>query len=184
MSRALFGVRVERREDLPLLTGQGSYTDDLKLPGMLHAAVLRSPHAHAKIRSIDVSAARALAGVVAVFTHADLGAAGKAIPLLQPNPLLVARTQLLLAHEEVRYVGEPVAFVVGDDRYVIEDALELIEVAYEPLAVAADAEEALKDGAPLVHPEIANNLASRFTLGFGDATEIFARADLLLLPPF
>src|SRR3989338_865086 len=121
MSRALFGVRVERREDLPLLTGQGSYTDDLKRPGMLHAAVLSSPNAHAKIRSIDVSAARALAGVAAVFTHADLGAAGKEIPLLQPNPLLVARTQLLLAYDEVRYVGEPVAFVVGDDRYVTED---------------------------------------------------------------
>jgi len=184
MSRALFGVRVERREDLPLLTGQGSYTDDLKRPGMLHAAVLRSPHAHAKIRSIDVSAARALAGVAAVFTHADLGAAGKEIPLLQPNPLLVARTQLLLAHDEVRYVGEPVAFVVGDDRYVTEDALELIEVAYEPLAVAADAEGALEDGAPLVYPEIANNLASRFTLGFGDATELFARADLVLRQRF
>jgi len=184
MSRALFGVRVERREDLPLLTGQGSYTDDLKRPGMLHAAVLRSPHAHAKIRSIDVSAARALAGVVAVLTHADLGAAGKEIPLLQPNPLLVARTQLLLAHDEVRYVGEPVAFVVGDDRYVTEDALELIEVAYEPLAVAADAKEALEDGAPLVYPEIANNLASRFTLGFGDAAEFFARADLVLRQRF
>ena len=184
MSRALFGVRVERREDLPLLTGQGSYTDDLKRPGMLHAAVLRSPHAHAKIRSIDVSAARALAGVAAVFTHADLGAAGKEIPLLQPNPLLVARTQLLLAHDIVRYVGEPVAFVVGDDRYVTEDALELIEVAYEPLAVAADAEGALEDGAPLVYPEIANNLASRFTLGFGDATEVFGRADLVLRQRF
>lgn len=184
MSRAFFGVRVERREDLPLLTGQGSYTDDLKRPGMLHAAVLRSPHAHAKIRSIDVSAARALAGVAAVFTHADLGAAGKEIPLLQPNPLLVARTQLLLAHDEVRYVGEPVAFVVGDDRYVTEDALELIEVAYEPLAVAADAEGALEDDAPLVYPEIANNLASRFTLGFGDATEVFGRADLVLRQRF
>jgi len=184
MSRALFGVRVKRREDLPLLTGQGSYTDDLKRPGMLHAAVLRSPHAHAKIRSIAVSAARALAGVAAVFTHADLGAAGKEIPLLQPNPLLVARTQLLLAHDEVRYVGEPVAFVVGDDRYVTEDALELIEVAYEPLAVAADAEGALEDGAPLVYPEIANNLASRFTLGFGDATEVFGRADLVLRQRF
>ena len=184
MSRALFGVRVKRREDLPLLTGQGSYTDDLKRPGMLHAAVLRSPHAHAKIRSIAVSAARALAGVAAVFTHADLGAAGKEIPLLQPNPLLVARTQLLLAHDEVRYVGEPVAFVVGDDRYVTEDALELIEVAYEPLAVAADAEGALEDGAPLVYPEIANNLASRFTLGFGDVTEVFGRADLVLRQRF
>jgi len=184
MSRALFGTRVERREDLPLLTGQGCFTDDLKRPGMLHAAVLRSPHAHARIRSIDVSAARALTGVVAVLTHADLGAAGKAIPLLQPNPLLVARTQLLLAHDEVRYVGEPVAFVVGEDRYVAEDALELIEVAYEPLAVAADAEEALKDGAPLVHPEIANNLASRFTLGFGAVAESFARADLVLRQRF
>ena len=83
------------------------------------------------------------------------------------DALLLARTQLLLARDEVRYVGEPMAFVVGEDRYVTEDALELIEVDYEPLAVAADAAEALKDGAPLVYPEIANNLASRFTLGFG-----------------
>ena len=180
MSRAVFGERVERREDLPLLTGQGSFTDDLKLPGMLHAAVLRSPHAHAKIRTIDVAAARALPGVAAVLIHDDLGSAGKDIPLLQPNPLLAARMPTLLAREEVRYVGEPVAFVVADDRYMAEDALDLIEVVYEPLAVVSDAEAALKDRAPLVYPEVANNVASRFTLGFGDIAVAFAGGDIVL----
>jgi aerobic carbon-monoxide dehydrogenase large subunit len=180
MSRAVFGVRVERREDLPLLTGQGTYTDDLKLPGMLHAAVLRSPHAHAKIRSIDVAAARALPGVAAVLIHAGLGSAGKEIPLLQPNPILTARMPTLLAREETRYVGEPVAFVVADDRYTAEDALDLIEVVYEPLATVSDAEDAVKDGAPQVYPDVPNNVASRFTLGFGDIAAAFAHGDIVL----
>lgn len=180
MSRAVFGERVERREDLPLLTGQGSYIDDLKLPGMLCAAVLRSPHAHAKIQSINVAVARALPGVAAVLTHADLGSAGKEVPLLQPNPLLTARMPTLLAKDEVRYVGEAVAFVVAGDRYAAEDALEMIEVEYEPLAAVSDAEAAVKDGAPLVYPDIVNNVASRFTLGFGDVASAFARGDLVL----
>ena len=184
MSRAVFGARVERREDLPLLTGQGSYTDDLKLPRMLHAAVLRSPHAHARIRAIDVARARESSGVIALFTHADLGPSGKDIPLLQPNPVLTPRTQQLLAQEVVRYVGEPVALVVAEDRYVAEDALELIEVEYEPLAVAADAEAALSDGAPLVYPDIAHNLASGFTLEFGDVKAVFEGAELVLRQRF
>jgi carbon-monoxide dehydrogenase large subunit len=180
MSRAVFGTRVERREDLPLLTGQGTYTDDLKLPGMLHAAVLRSPHAHAKLRSIDVAAARALPGVAAVLVHADLGFAGKEVPLLQPNPVLTACMPMLLARDELRYVGEPVAFVVADDRYAAEDALELIDVVYEPLAAVSNAEAAIRDGAPQVYPEVANNVASRFTLGFGDIAAAFERGDLVL----
>jgi carbon-monoxide dehydrogenase large subunit len=184
MSRAVFGVRVERREDLALLTGQGSYTDDLKLAGMLHAAVLRSPHARARIRSIDVSAARGLPGVAAVFTHAELGASGKEIPLLQPNPVLVPRTQLLLAKDEVRYAGEPVALVVADDRYTAEDALDLIRAEYEPLPVVSDVLAAIEDGAPLVYPEIANNLASCFTLGFGDIEAAFATSDVVLRQRF
>lgn len=184
MSRAVFGVRVERREDLPLLKGQGTYTDDLKLAGMLHAAVLRSPHARARIRSIDVSAARALPGVAAVFTHAELGASGKEIPLLQPNPVLVPRTQLLLANDEVRYAGEPVALVVADDRYTAEDALDLIEVEYELLPVVSGVLAAIEDGAPVVYPEIAGNLASSFTLGFGDIEAAFATSDAVLRQRF
>ncbi|MBI2087409.1 MAG: xanthine dehydrogenase family protein [Deltaproteobacteria bacterium] len=184
MSRAVFGVRVERREDLPLLKGQGSYTDDLKLAGMLHTAVLRSPHARARIRSIDVSAARALPGVAAVFTHAELGVSGKEIPLLQPNPALVPRTQLLLAKDEVRYAGEPVALVVADDRYTAEDAMDLIRVEYEPLPVVSDVLAAIEDGTPLVYPEIANNLASCFTLGFGDIEAAFATSDVVLKQRF
>ncbi len=184
MSRAVFGVRVERREDLPLLRGEGTYTDDLKLPGMLHAAVLRSAHAHARIRSIDVSRARALAGVSAVLTYADLGASRREIPLLQPNPALVARMQRLLAKDEVRYTGEPVALVIADNLYIAEDALELIDVKYEPLPVVSDALAGLKDDAPLVYPDIARNVASRFTLEFGDAAAVFARADIVLRRSF
>lgn len=180
MSRAVFGARVERREDLPLLAGRGCYTDDLKLPGMLHAAVLRSPHARARIRAIDASQARALGGVAAVLTYADLGACDKEIPLLQPNPLLVPRMQRLLAREEVRYAGEAVALVVGADRYVAEDALELIRVEYEPLPVVSDALAAVEERAPLVYPEIPGNLASRFTLGFGDIDAAFASAEITL----
>jgi carbon-monoxide dehydrogenase large subunit len=146
--------------------------------------VLRSPHAHAKIRSIDVAAARALPGVAAVLIHDDLGSAGREVPLLQPNPVLTARMPTLLAREEVRYVGEPVAFVVADDRYRAEDALDLIEVVYEPLAVVSDAEAALEDHAPQVYPDVANNVASRFTLGFGDIGAAFEGSDLVLRQRF
>ncbi|MBI4528456.1 MAG: xanthine dehydrogenase family protein [Deltaproteobacteria bacterium] len=184
MSRAVFGARVERREDLPLLTGCGTYTDDLKLPGMLHAAVLRSPHARARIRSIDVSAARSLSSVAAVFINSDLGASDKEIPLLQPNPLLLPRMQRLLAKDEIRYAGEAVALVVADDRYAAEDALDLIEVAYDPLPAVSDLLSGLEEGSPLVHSDIPGNLASRFTLGFGDIEAAFSGAELVLKQRF
>jgi carbon-monoxide dehydrogenase large subunit len=123
-----FGRPMRRKEDPRLLTGRGKYVADFRLLGMLHAAVLRSPHAHARLGAVRTKAALALSGVVAVVTADDLGAVGR-IPLrLGARPGVAACLQPPLARDKVRYVGEPVALVVADSRYVAEDALDLMEV--------------------------------------------------------
>ena len=134
MTTKLFGTKVPRVEDDRLLRGDGRYLDDLA-PDALHAAVLRSPHAHARITGIDVDAVLDVEGVVAVYTYDDLdGPMAEPLPLLIPHPTLThGRTQYALAKDEVNYVGEAVAFVVAVDRYVAEDALDRIRVTYEPL---------------------------------------------------
>src|SRR5439155_25426085 len=129
----------------------------------LHAAVLRSPHAHARIVRIDAAAARRVPGVHLIVTAAELGEVNQPSPLLIPHPTLShPRTQRPLAVDEVRYVGESVALVVADDRYVAEDALALIEVEYEPLAVVTDLATALTPGAPRVHADVPGNRPARF----------------------
>ena len=133
MSTRFFGERVERKEDDRLLRGRGRFTDDIG-EGALECAFVRSPFASARIRSIDVSAARAMPGVVAVYTAADVPFGDLDLPLLIPHPQLThPRTQKCLASEVVRYVGEAVAFVVAESRYLAEDAADLVEVDYEPL---------------------------------------------------
>ena len=148
-----FGAAVKRKEDPALLTGKGHFVDDLRLPGTVHAAFVRSAHAHAKIRSIDASAARALPGVHLVLMLAELPEpAQKPFSLLVPNPAI---TQLFmpraLADEEVCYVGEPVAMVVADTRYVAEDATNLVDVDYDVLPAASDCLAAIATSAPVVH---------------------------------
>ncbi len=136
MTTKLMGTKVARVEDERFLRGQGRYADDvLAGPHTLHAAVLRSPHAHARIRDIDVDAVLDLDGVHAVWTYDDLdGPMAEPLPLLIPHPALThGRTQYALANGEVNHVGEAVAFVVADDRYVAEDALDRIRVDYEVL---------------------------------------------------
>src|SRR5690349_4601570 len=124
MSTRYVGARIPRNEDPSLLRGAGCFVDDLQLPGMVHAAVLRSPHAHARLDRIDVSRARRAPGVLDVVTHADLGELGAPLPKLIPHAsLLHHKTQRALAASVVRHVGEPVAFVVGASRYAAEDAL-------------------------------------------------------------
>ena len=124
MTTRMIGARITRNEDPRLLRGMCCFVDDLNPAGVLHAACLRSPHAHARIRRIDATRVRALPGVHLVLTAADLGELNQPGPLLIPHPTLVhPRTQRPLALDEVRYVGETVAFVVADDRYVAEDAL-------------------------------------------------------------
>lgn len=177
MATRWFGTSVQRNEDPRLLRGQGTYVDDIDLPEMLHAAVLRSPYARARIVRIDVSAARSLPGIHLVLTAADLGDALEPSPLLIPHQALTQpRTQLPLALKEVHYVGEAVAFVVADSRYMAEDALELIDVEYEPLPVIASLESAAAPGAPLVHEDVQGNVAAHLVQVVGKPDEVIANA--------
>jgi 2-furoyl-CoA dehydrogenase large subunit len=148
------GTPVVRKEDPALLSGRGRYADDLPVPaGTLAAHVIRSPHPHADIVSIDTSAALALDGVWAVLTGEDIRKIS--------DPFLVALKapihQWSLAVERVRYVGEPVALVVAESRYIAEDAAELVQIEYAPLDAVIDPLEAKKDGATILHPEAATN---------------------------
>ncbi len=177
MTTKLLGAPIKRLEDRRFLTGQGQFVDDIHRPGMLHAAVLRSQYAHARIRKIDISKAQALPGVHLVLTANDLGPAGGPLPLLIPHPALTApRTQRALAGDEVRYVGEAVAFVVARNRYIAEDALELIEVEYEDLPVVGTLEQATANNAPLVHAEVPRNIAAHLVQTVGDPDTAFAQA--------
>ena len=174
-----FGASIKRKEDADLLTGRGRFVDDIKLPGMLHAAVLRSPHAHAGIRGIDKRAALALPGVHAVFTFADLPPSmqRQTVPLLVPSPAIKqARMPYCLAKDEACFVGEPVALVVADSRYLAEDAAALVEVDFEPLPAVSDCAAALAAGAPLAHRDAPSNLAAVIPVNVGNAEAAFAQA--------
>src|ERR687885_1532126 len=130
---------VRRNEDPRLLRGMGSFVDDIDPPGVLHAAILRSPYGHARIREIDTSRARTHAGVRAVYTAADLGEFNQPAPLVIPHPNLThGRTQRPLAEGKVCYIGEAVAMVIADDRYIAEDAADRVEGEWEPLPAVVD----------------------------------------------
>ncbi|MGH2348706.1 MAG: xanthine dehydrogenase family protein molybdopterin-binding subunit, partial [bacterium] len=178
MATRYFGARIKRNEDPRLLTGRGTFVDDIQPAGVVHGAVLRTPHAHARIRSIDVSKAAALPGVHAVYTHADLPPTLQApLPKLIPHPALIHhKTQYALAPGIVRHVGEAVAFVVADSRYIAEDALDLIDVDYEPLAPVVDLEQAVQPDAPFVHEDMGTNVCAHYTQRVGDVEAAFARA--------
>ncbi|MEO3885782.1 aerobic carbon-monoxide dehydrogenase large subunit [Nonomuraea sp. B5E05] len=160
MTTRLFGEPVQRREDPRLLTGQGRYLDDLGRDA-LAAAFVRSPHAHARIRDVDVRPALDVPGLVAIYTWEDLPErVGRALPLLIPHPALThGRTAYPLARDVVRHVGEPVVMVVASDRYAAEDACALIEVDYEPLKPVVGLEEAVQ-GAALVHEDVPGNVGA------------------------
>jgi carbon-monoxide dehydrogenase large subunit len=172
------GARIKRNEDPRLLTGHGLFVDDVQLPGMLHAAVLRSPHAHARLLRVDVRRAAEHPEVVLVLTHADLPPTlQQPLPKLIPHPTLRHhKTQYALAPDKVRHVGEPVAFVVATSRYAAEDALDLIEVEYEPLPAVVDLEEAAAGRPALVHEDIGTNVAAHYVQRVGDYEAARARA--------
>jgi aerobic carbon-monoxide dehydrogenase large subunit len=178
------GKPVRRREDARLLRGQGLYVADIHLPGMAHAAVLRSPHAHARIIRVDTTDALHQSGVVAALACVDLGADPPALPNLMPHKLLRSAMPYPLARDRVRYVGEPVAIVVAESRYEAEDALEAIEVEYEDLPAVVDPEAALAPGAPLLHDHLENNLVAEMTQTVGDPSRAFAEADVVIQLPF
>ncbi len=175
------GRSVRRFEDQRLLTGAGQYVDDVRLPDALHVAVLHSPHAHARLTSIDTSAARQAPGVVDVLTGADVRGLGD-VPVGPFVPNVKKPFHPLLVDDETRFVGEPVAAVLAEDPASARDAVELIEAEWEPLPVVRDVEQAIADGAPLVHPDLGTNVA--FDIAFGSEEEevqaAFAAADRVI----
>ncbi len=181
-----FGARIPRNEDPRLLTGRGMYADDVRRPGMLHAAFYRSPHAHARIVRVTTEAAKALPGVAAVFVAADLPDAIRGpLPKLIPHPTLIHhKTQVALAGEFVRHAGEPVAMVVAESRYLAEDALDLLEVEVEPLPAVVDLEEAVRPGSPTVHEDLDTNVAAHHVQRVGNVEAAFARAPHLFSERF
>ena len=175
------GASVKRSEDPRILTGRGRYVDDIKLPGMLHAAFVRSPMAHARVLSVDISAARALPGVVAVLTGAEL----EEMTVPGPDALttLLGATgpvpeYTLLATDKVRFVGDPVAVVIAESRYVAEDGCELVEVEYDELPPVANAAFALDPASPPLFANLGNNISRPHSRNeFGDVPATFAGAD-------
>jgi carbon-monoxide dehydrogenase large subunit len=179
MASTWFGASVKRKEDPAMLRGEGRYVDDIHLPGMLHAAFVRSPYAHAKIGRIDKTAALAVAGVHAVIVYADLpeSVRRQTLPLLVPHPAIKQPYMpYALAKDEACYVGEPVACVVADSRYIAEDAAQLVEVEYAPLPAVNDCRAALDENAPLAHAGADSNVAARFPVKVGDADRAFGGA--------
>ena len=172
------GMPIKRREDIRFITGRATYVDDIKLTGMLHAAILRSPRAHARIRSIDTSKAVALPGVIKIFTYADLGdLAAVPVPIRMVQlPGLERYLQPLLAQKQVRYVGEPVALAIAESRYLAEDVLDAIEIDYEDLPAVVDVYDALRDEV-LVHEGAGTNLAAVHEFSIGDVDRAFRDAE-------
>ncbi|MDP2480068.1 MAG: xanthine dehydrogenase family protein molybdopterin-binding subunit [Candidatus Palauibacterales bacterium] len=173
------GARVRRKEDPRLITGASTYTDDLKLPGMAYCTVLRSPHAHARIASIDTSGAEATKGVLRVVTGRDVQEAIGGLPVAHKIEGLLEPPHRVLAIDEVRYVGDGVAAVVAEDPSTARDALERIEVEYEELEAVVDVEKAAAGG-PFVHEELGTNVAFTFPFEAGDVDGAFQDAPVVL----
>ena len=182
MTTRILGSGIRRREDPRLITGGATYTDDIQLPGMAYAAILRSPHAHAKINNIDTNSAKASPGVVAVFTGADTDGVLSPIPCawIPPDSDVKAVAHPALATDVVRYQGDAVAVVVAEDRYQAEDALDLISVDYSPLPVVISPEAAMQPGAPQLHEDAPNNQAFHWVAEGGDVDAAFAAADVVV----
>jgi carbon-monoxide dehydrogenase large subunit len=182
MSTRTFGEPVKRNEDRRLLTGQALFVDDVELPGLLHAAFLRSQVAHARILKIDVSRALQRTGVIAAYVADDLGDYWKPGPVLVPPPPIAgtifhARTQVPLAKEKVRHVGEPLVIVIAESRYIAEDALDDIDVELETLPAVVDLERALSPGSALVHDDLSSNVSAHVQQSKGNYAATAAKAD-------
>src|SRR5215813_15048382 len=175
-SNSLVGSPIERLEDVRFLRGRGQFVDDVEVPGLLHAVILRSSVAHGRIRAIGMAAAMARPGVHAVITAAEIGSAVPTIPLRQESlPVFKRFEQPVIAHGKVRYVGEPIAVVLADSAALAEDALDAIELDIEPLPVVADRAAARRDDV-LLFEENGTNLPVTFTALRGDADAAFEAA--------
>ncbi len=180
---SMIGARIQRREDPKLITGHGHYVDDITLVNMAHMSVVRSPHAHARIKSIDTSAARASKGVVAVLTFAEI----KPLilgPIPVTNSFVADKKQVPeqwpIASDEAVYAGEPVAVVIAEDRYLADDAAQLVVVDYEPLPAVMDLEKAMAPGSPLVKSDRPDNIGWDAAFPSGDIEAAFAEADVIV----
>jgi aerobic carbon-monoxide dehydrogenase large subunit len=177
-TRPSIGQSLPRKEDARLITGQTRWTDNITLPGMLHAAILRSPVAHARINRVDVSAALERPGVVAAFSGADLADSWSTLPTAWTvSEDMKSPPHLPLATDKVRHVGDGVAVVVAEDRYAAHDAVEAIEVDYEPLPAVVNMESALRDDSPLVHDDVPNNRCFTYRGDYGDYEATKQRGD-------
>jgi carbon-monoxide dehydrogenase large subunit len=176
----IFGSAIKRREDPRLVTGAATYTDDVKLPGLTYAAILRSPYAHARITAIDVTEAKRAPGVVAVYTGADIKDRAGPVPCAWnvPNCDLKVPAHPLLAYDRVRYVGDGVAMVVAESRAAARDAIDLIDVSYDPLPAGVDPEKMAQSGAPQLHDDVSNNVAFTWVVAGGDAEAAFREAEV------
>jgi aerobic carbon-monoxide dehydrogenase large subunit len=179
-SEGYFGRAMKRVEDPRLIKGIATYVDDLKIPGVLHAEFVRSPHANAKIKSISTDSAKKLSGVVGIFTGADLNDKVGTIPCAAPLPGGKSPDHTVLAGARVYFVGHPVVVIVAETRSIARDALDLVEVDYEPLPAVVDPEKALEEGSPLTHPELGTNVAFTWSVSGGDVDAVFKEADKVL----
>src|SRR5215470_5118153 len=180
-SQRWIGRSVSRVEDGRLLTGRGTFIDDHPpVANACHAAIVRSPHAHARIRGWDASAALAMDGVVGVLTGADVAKACKPFGVGVTAPIHYYPTAI----DKVRFVGEPVAVVVARDRYLAEDAAEVVSVSYDPLPAVVDPERALEPDAPVLHEKVGSNLAGHRRLVYGDPDRAFREAEIVLRERF
>ena len=193
MGAKFFGAAVKRREDPRFLQGEGRFIDDIVLPGVLHAAFFRSPHAHARIVRIDTTTAASAPGVVRVFTFSDLERWMKPLPLFGAVPPGLAAVvkfdvrqapQWALCRDRARHVGEIVAMIVADSPERAADAVDLIEVEWDLLPAVVDMRRAAEPGAQLIHPEWGNNTGIAFTHAIGDADRAFAEADATVAETF
>ncbi|SFJ81872.1 xanthine dehydrogenase family protein molybdopterin-binding subunit [Thermoflavimicrobium dichotomicum] len=181
MKQNRIGQPMSRVEDARLTSGQGTYIDDLNpLPNIHHAAILRSPYPHARIKSIRTEKAQQMPGVKGVVTGQDIVEMTKPFPVGVTAPV----KYYSLAVDKVRFVGEPVAVVVAKNRYLAEDALDAIEVEYEPLPAVVDIEKAMEPEAPILHEEVESNIANHRTFHYGDVNKAFMEADFVIKHKF
>jgi carbon-monoxide dehydrogenase large subunit len=175
MSERLIGRRLLRQEDPRLVAGKGAYVTDLALPGMLHLAVSRSPHAHARIARVDVDRARRVPGIVAVFTAGDLRDVGP-LPVLAHPPGQRQTDFAVLPADRARYVGQPLAAVVAETPYAAQDGVDALDVTYDPLPAVADVAQALAPGAPKLYDDWPDNVVVAREIGGGDPDAVLATA--------
>jgi carbon-monoxide dehydrogenase large subunit len=184
MPQRFVGQAMKRKEDPRLVSGTSTYVDDVVLPGMLHMAVARSIHAHARIKRIDVSKAQKLPGVVAVVTGEEVAAHCGPIPCAASIPNMKKAERQLLAVGKVRFVGEPIAAVVAESKYIARDAVDLIQIDYEVLPAVVNPEKAMDPASPRLYDEHSDNVAYNFGFETGNTEEAFKTADVVVKERF